>query len=62
MLDSNLTQIDTVVINKAQGSKISDEVKHEFDNQKIALFPLSTKGLLGYEILKEYINTKLMAN
>lgn len=49
--------IDNVVINKAQGSEIPDEVKKEFDSQKIAPFPLSAKSLLGYEALKEYINT-----
>jgi arsenite-transporting ATPase len=49
--------VDRVVINKAQGNKIPDEVKTEFNSPKIVLFPLSAKNLLGYEILKEYINT-----
>jgi arsenite-transporting ATPase len=49
--------IDNVVINKAQGDEIPGEVKNEFNGQKIALFPLSAKSLLGFEVLKEYINT-----
>jgi len=51
--------IDTLIINKSQNNEIPDEVRKEFHNQKTVLYPLSSKGLLGYEMLKEYINTNL---
>jgi arsenite-transporting ATPase len=46
-----------VFINKMQDMKIPRKVKDEFNTQKIALFPLSAKNLLGYEVLNEYINS-----
>jgi arsenite-transporting ATPase len=49
--------IATVVINKMQHKTIPDKVKDEFNTQKIVLFPLSAKNLLGYEALNEYINS-----
>jgi arsenite-transporting ATPase len=49
--------IDTVVINKVQNKEIPEKVKNEFSTQKITLFPLSSKSLLGYEAINEYINT-----
>ena len=30
--------------------------RDEFNNQKIALFPLSSKSLLGYKAINEYID------
>ncbi|MGD9120902.1 MAG: ArsA family ATPase [Desulfobacterales bacterium] len=51
--------IAAVVINKMQHNKIPAKVKDEFKTQKIALFPLSAKNLLGYEVLNEYINLNL---
>ena len=49
--------IAAVVINKMQHMKIPEKVKDEFNTQKIALFPLSAKTLLGYEVLNEYIDS-----
>jgi anion-transporting ArsA/GET3 family ATPase len=48
--------IDSVVINKSLDHEIPDQVKNEFRSQKINLFPLSPKALLGHGVLKEYIN------
>jgi arsenite-transporting ATPase len=49
--------IAAVVINKMQHKKIPQKVKDEFNTKKIALFPLSARHLLGYEVLNEYINS-----
>jgi arsenite-transporting ATPase len=48
--------IDTVIINKSQHNEVPDEVRNEFNNQKVALFPLSFRSLLGYEAINEYID------
>jgi len=48
--------IDSVIINKAQSNEVPDKVQDEFNNQKIALFPLSSKSLLGYKAINEYID------
>ena len=49
--------IAAVVVNKMQQRKIPQKVKDEFNTQKIELFPLSAKNLLGYEVLNEYIDS-----
>ena len=51
--------IAAVVINKMQHKKVPAKVKDEFNTQKIVLFPLSAKNLLGFEVLTEYINSNL---
>jgi arsenite-transporting ATPase len=48
--------IETIIINKAQSKEAPDEVRNEFNNQKIALFPLSSKSILGYKAINEYID------
>jgi arsenite-transporting ATPase len=48
--------IDSVLINKSQSKKIPDEVINEFNNQTIALFPLSSKNILGYQAINEYLD------
>ena len=48
--------IKSIIINKAQSKEVPDEVRNEFNNQKIALFPLSSKSILGYKALNEYID------
>ncbi len=48
--------IDTVIINKSQHNEVPDEVKKEFHSQKTALFPLSSKSILGYKAINEYID------
>jgi arsenite-transporting ATPase len=52
--------IDKVIINKAQGTDIPEEVKKEFSHQEKALFPSSKVKLLGYEALQNYVNTNQM--
>ena len=47
---------DTVIINKSQHNEVPDEVKKEFHSQKTALFPLSSKSILGYKAINEYID------
>jgi arsenite-transporting ATPase len=48
--------IESVLINKSQSKEIPDEVRNEFSNQKIALFPFSSKSILGYQAISEYID------
>jgi arsenite-transporting ATPase len=48
--------IDSIIINKTQNKEVPDEVRDEFNTQKIALFPLSSKSLLGYYAINEYID------
>lgn len=50
-------KINTVVINKSRNNEVPDEIKKEFYSQKSILFPWSAKGLLGYEMLNEYIDS-----
>jgi len=48
--------IESIIINKAQSNEVPDRVKDEFNNQKIALFPFSSKNILGYQAINEYID------
>jgi arsenite-transporting ATPase len=48
--------IASVIINKSQSKEIPSEVRDEFNNQKLALFPLSSKSILGYKAIAEYID------
>lgn len=48
--------IESVIINKSESNKIPNEVKNEFNNQKIILFPFSSKNILGYQAINEYID------
>ncbi len=48
--------IESVLVNKSQSRVVSDEIRDEFNNQKIALFPLSSKNILGYQAINEYID------
>ena len=48
--------IESVLVNKSNSKAIPDEFRDEFINQKIALFPISAKGLLGYKAIAEYID------
>ena len=48
--------IESVLINKSRSKEIPDEVSNEFSSQKIALFPLSPKRILGYPALNDYID------
>jgi arsenite-transporting ATPase len=56
--------IESVLINKSQTKDIADEVRNEFNNQTIALFPFSSKNILGYQAINEYIdeNNELFLN
>ena len=47
--------IDSIIIKKTQNKEIPDEVRDEFNSQKIALFPLWSKSLLGYNAINEYM-------
>jgi hypothetical protein len=49
-------KIESVIINKTQSKKVPDKVKDELNNQKIALFPFSSKSILGYKAINEYID------
>jgi arsenite-transporting ATPase len=49
-------RIDSVLINKSQTKEIPNEVKNEFNHQKIALFPLSSESILGYRAIRNYID------
>ena len=48
--------IESILINKSQSKTIPDEIRNEFSNQKIALFPFSSKNILGYQAINEYLD------
>ncbi len=48
--------IESVLVNKSQSRVVPDEIRDEFNDQKIALFPFSAKNLLGYRAINEYID------
>jgi arsenite-transporting ATPase len=48
--------IESILINKSQSKAIPAEVRDEFNNQKFALFPFSSKNILGYQALNEYLD------
>ncbi|MFC1577454.1 ArsA family ATPase [Thermodesulfobacteriota bacterium] len=48
--------IESVLVNKSESRVIPDEIRHEFNNQKIALFPFSSKNILGYQAINEYLD------
>ncbi len=45
-----------VVINKAQSEEIPEEIRVEFPNQTITMFPYSSKHLLGLHTITTYID------
>jgi arsenite-transporting ATPase len=49
-------KIESILINKSQSKAIPVEVRNEFKNQKIALFPFSSKDILGYQAINEYLD------
>ena len=49
-------KIESVIVNKVQSKEVTDEVRDEFNSQKIALFPFSSKSILGYKAINEYID------
>jgi hypothetical protein len=48
--------IESIIINKAQSKEVPNEVRNEFNNQKIALLPFSSKSILGYQAINEYLD------
>lgn len=56
--------IESVLVNKSESRLISDEIRNEFNNQKIALFPFSSKDILGYQAINEYLdeNSEIFAD
>ncbi len=48
--------IESVLVNKSQSRVVPDEIRDEFNNQKIALFPFSSKNILGYRAINEYLD------
>jgi len=48
--------IESVLVNKSEYRVIPDEVRDEFNHQKIALFPFSSKNILGYQAITEYLD------
>jgi arsenite-transporting ATPase len=50
-------QIDRVIINKLRPAENTDDIKTEFNNQKILSFPLSDKFIIGFEAINDYINS-----
>jgi len=55
--------IESILINKSQSKVIPDEIRDEFNHQKIALFPFSSKNILGYQAINEYLdeNSEILA-
>jgi arsenite-transporting ATPase len=48
--------IESVLVNKSEYRVIPDEIRDEFNNQKFALFPFSSKNILGYPAINEYLD------
>jgi hypothetical protein len=48
--------IESIIINKAQSKEVPDEVRDEFNNQKMAPFPFSSKSILSYQAINEYMD------
>jgi hypothetical protein len=48
-------QIESVLVNKSNSKAVPDEVRDEFKNQKISPFPFSSKNLIGFKAINEYI-------
>ena len=48
--------IETVLVNKSNSKGIPDEVRDEFNNQKIIPFPFSSKSIIGFTAINEYID------
>jgi arsenite-transporting ATPase len=48
--------IESVLVNKSQSIVVPDEIRDEFNNQKFALFPFSSKNILGYQAINEYLD------
>ena len=48
--------IESVIVNKSQYRVVPDEISDEFNNQKIALFPFSSRNILGYQAINEYLD------
>jgi len=55
LMDIGIT-IESVIINKAQNKEIPDEVRDEFNNQIIIPFPFSSKSIIGFPAINEYID------
>jgi len=48
--------IESVLVNKSKSKAVPDEVRNEFNNQKITLFPFSSKNILGWQAINEYLD------
>ena len=48
--------IESVLVNKSEYRVVPDEIRDEFNNQKFALFPFSSKNILGYQAINEYLD------
>jgi arsenite-transporting ATPase len=49
-------QIESVVVNKSNSKAVPDEVRDKFNNQKITTFPFSSKNLIGFKAINDYID------
>jgi len=48
--------IESVLVNKSQSKVVPNEIREEFNSQKIALFPFAEKNILGYHAINEYLD------
>ena len=48
--------IESVLVNKSNSKAVPDEVRDEFNNQKITPFPFSSKNLIGFKAINDYID------
>jgi arsenite-transporting ATPase len=48
--------IESVLVNKSNSKEIPDEVRDEFNNQKITPFPFSSKSPIGFKAINNYID------
>jgi len=47
--------IESVLVNKSNSKAVPDEIRDEFNNQKITPFPFSSKSIIGFKAINEYI-------
>ncbi len=48
--------IESVLVNKSRSRAVPDEVRDEFNNQRIELFPFSSRNILGYQAINAYLD------
>jgi anion-transporting ArsA/GET3 family ATPase len=48
--------IESVLVNRSKSKEVPDEIRNEFRNQVITLFPFSSRDILGYQAINDYLD------